>query len=400
MAAVSPHPQQLLLVMLLPSLVLIFSQPTLQDSLLWAFACGVIFFLVRRRSPSGFIPFLFRGAGSSSPQCSLSSLPPSRPIRFSFFFLSSPPFLLPLSSRCSRPFIHSSSPQTCFLTRIKESLYKLGLYARIFQFMLLSKDKKWEAGPPVEIDPKLLSRKTSPEALEAAGYRVVGRRSLIGIRHGESMWNDVFNKGHHRSRARFLIFFLPRMLYALLTEAWIFLCGMRDSWFYDSPASPLGISQSEHLAEFLKTDSSGSPEIAFLRGDELNDSIVVSSNLRRCITTGLVGLRQRFRKPGAGRMILLTSLQEISPNADTLCITPPKTQPVASFVDHAYTKHSEGKKDVVNLDQAYAKLVDPSQNTGNKSVKSNGLIRLKEFATWLFEENRVGNVIVCGHSLW
>lgn len=213
------------------------------------------------------------------------------------------------------------------------------------------------------------------------------------------MWNDVFNKGHHRSKARFLIFFAPRMLYALLTELWIFLSGMRDSWFYDSPASPLGISQSERLAEFLKSDSSGSGQVALLRGDELQDSIVVSSNLRRCITTGLVGLGQRFQRPGAGRMTLLTSLQEISPNADTLSITPPKTQPVASFVDNAYTKRSQGKE-VVDLEQAYSKLVDPSQNTGNKSVKSNGLIRLKAFATWLFEENRIENVIICGHSLW
>ena len=117
----------------------------------------------------------------------------------------------------------------------------------------------------------------------------VEKKTLIFVRHGESTWNDTFNKGSHRSLLVFIIGYIPGLIKSLLYEFYLLISGKIDSWFYDSPLSHLGLSQVKALADFLSkdpvNDKSLSEEerhlIQILRNDpNAPPSKLVSSNLR------------------------------------------------------------------------------------------------------------------------
>ena len=96
------------------------------------------------------------------------------------------------------------------------------LYGAIY--LLLSKDK---------IGKSQLAR--APDADEIAS-RIDSEVRVIFIRHGESMWNLVFNRGFGPS-------FLVRLVKAVLYE--LYLIPFDDSCFLDSPLSDLGL-EPEH----------------------------------------------------------------------------------------------------------------------------------------------------------
>lgn len=54
------------------------------------------------------------------------------------------------------------------------------------------------------------------------------RKRVYFIRHGESTWNDVFNKGPHRSLQVFVLLWIPRLMLSLLREAYLVLSGKMD----------------------------------------------------------------------------------------------------------------------------------------------------------------------------
>ena len=78
-------------------------------------------------------------------------------------------------------------------------------------------------------------------------------------------------------------------------------------------------------------------------------------------------------------MHILSSLQEISPNVDTLSITPAYTSPVLPGLGLRY---------------------ENSGNRGNKAVRGNGGPRMAAFAAWAFERPGREAVVATGHSLW
>ncbi len=207
-------------------------------------------------------------------------------------------------------------------------------------------------------------------------------RQVIFIRHGESTWNDTFNKSKNP------VLFIPRLLHAAVVEISFLVTQVRESWFYDSPLSRTGLRQATELRAFLQ-QSRSEPLAQTLLGRG-GKSIVVSSILRRAISTGLVGLWDRLNGTNE-RIQLLPCLQEISRNPDTLCITAPQAQPQPSWVDARF-------KDV-DMSDAYRRCVDPSRHEGNKSVDSNGLQRMMAFNSWAFQEDH-GSIIAVGHSLW
>eukprot|EP00923_Selenidium_pygospionis_P007507 GHVN01012838.1.p1 GENE.GHVN01012838.1~~GHVN01012838.1.p1 ORF type:complete len:505 (+),score=41.49 GHVN01012838.1:9-1523(+) len=67
-------------------------------------------------------------------------------------------------------------------------------------------------------------------------------KRIFFIRHGESIWNAVFNKGY--------FIFLPIRLMGFMLWELLLLCE-RDSVMLDSPLTPLGISQALDLGAFL-----------------------------------------------------------------------------------------------------------------------------------------------------
>ena len=58
--------------------------------------------------------------------------------------------------------------------------------------------------------------------------RTIEKKTIYFVRHGESTWNDTFNKGKHRSAAAFIIGFVPGLIKAVLYEIYLLLSGKLD----------------------------------------------------------------------------------------------------------------------------------------------------------------------------
>jgi hypothetical protein len=272
----------------------------------------------------------------------------------------------------------------CMATNAKAAKAKIILIVTTVQFMFLCKDKKWKKP---EADPASYFEKgdfNSPD---------VEKKTIIFIRHGESTWNDTFNKGD-RKMGQFLIGFFPNLFKAFATE-WYFLVSGKssESWFFDSPLSEKGISQGQGLQKFLRdTNPEFSPPkeaklIKLLRGDE--KSQMMSSNLRRAISTISIGLQDRLDKHlKDDKILILSELQEVSVNPDALSIHPPKQPLVTSWIDSDRVK------------EIYATQCDTALNTGNKSLTSNGLSRMEGFNSIVFDNIHADAVIATGHSYW
>lgn len=56
------------------------------------------------------------------------------------------------------------------------------------------------------------------------------KKTIYFVRHGESTWNDTFNKGSHRSALVFVIGFIPGMIKAILYELYLVLSGKMDRY--------------------------------------------------------------------------------------------------------------------------------------------------------------------------
>ena len=185
---------------------------------------------------------------------------------------------------------------------------KAGMLVRTVAHLLCSKDKGYKSPGDPNSRSDFMAHQTE-------------ERTVIFIRHGESTWNETFNKSKLPWK------FLPRVVKAVLTELTLVL--RVDSWFFDAPLNLEGMDQAEKLHRFItaplpkKDRAAKSNMYDALRGEGAeDDSIVVSSTLRRALSTVAIGLRSRFRRKPSERIKMLSALQEISRNPDTLCITP------------------------------------------------------------------------------
>ncbi|KAL7529334.1 hypothetical protein ACHAWF_002941 [Thalassiosira exigua] len=305
----------------------------------------------------------------------------------------------------------------CLLSNPGAACRKLKLIYVSFLYLALCKDKKWKV--PRDKDPGSFF---PPELGGTGGRDSAGNRfrekTIILIRHGESTWNDTFNAGD-RNKAFFALLFVPNLVYAVVVELYYFVSGRDDqSWFFDSALSPKGAGQGEGLRKFLKKErmrlgSTGHAreerlvKLLLAAGEESRPSSrVVSSNLRRAISTAAVGLADRFVATAAaaakkGRegggikddgILLLPCLQEISRNPDALTILPKHGVAHPTWCDDRIPGLPAG---------TFSKLVDGRYHEGNKSLQSNGLIRLNQFCADVFSSKLPEDVIVAtGHSLF
>jgi len=310
----------------------------------------------------------------------------------------------------------------CVALKPRATKKKITLMINTVRFLLLSKDKKWE---------KLNENPASFFSVDDDEI-VVARKTVIFLRHGESTWNETFNKGD-RKMFSFLIGFVPGVLLSLATEWYFLILGQsNESWFFDSPLSSKGISQAEGVAKFLRdtdpkyatpkeaklitlikavketntTSSTDTTTDADKRGSTSISSrcVLVSSNLRRAISTCAIANKSRLDSQILDdKIIILQELQEASINPDSQSISPPFGSLVTSFTD------SDRVKDI------YAAQTDTSLNKGNKELNSNGLKRMEAFCDLLFgvkssDENRekrsssaladANHVFCTGHSYW
>ena len=266
-------------------------------------------------------------------------------------------------------------------------LYKVRITIRGLVYFFLCWDKSWKKPQ----DPGAIFGSLEDD-------EAVARKTIYFVRHGESCWNDTFNKGKHRSTLFFVLGFIPGLIKALLFELYLILSGKLDSWFYDSPISNLGISQAEELAQFLKgkssTTQSEKDHLKILRADPgAPASKILCSNLRRAISTLACAFRERLRRRPDDKIQIIPSLQEISRNPDTLSITPPYTTMQASWV--------ENTNKTCNFQKIISSHTDMSLHTGDKPLNTNGLKRMIAFCDFCFSSDvKEENIIVGGHSIW
>jgi len=235
-------------------------------------------------------------------------------------------------------------------------------------------------------------------------------KTLILIRHGESMWNEVFNRGINWG--------LPlRALYALATETLLFVT--QDSCLYDSPLSTVGISQAANIRQYIidgyapnkqsRDRSSEEKEallsdadkeralrdeyLGILRSAKAANSLVVSSPLRRCIETVSLGLFDRLNE-SSECIVLHSSLQEMTRNIDGVSLSYVNERPPLSL-------SMRGEEDALGVDwDAWLDArVTTDSKAGFKPPERRGDDRMRAFVQWLFEQPQ-STVIVSGHSLW
>eukprot|EP00611_Tribonema_gayanum_P020163 TRINITY_DN3626_c0_g1_i3.p1 TRINITY_DN3626_c0_g1~~TRINITY_DN3626_c0_g1_i3.p1 ORF type:complete len:333 (-),score=105.50 TRINITY_DN3626_c0_g1_i3:200-1198(-) len=230
--------------------------------------------------------------------------------------------------------------------------------------MLLSKDKKSKA-------------RQDPDAVVVDPNAPTKR--IVFLRHGESEWNEVFNRGFGPS-------FLVRLVSALIREA--LLLTTRDSVFFDSPLSDTGIKQTQELVRFLQrpqgsvADPKVDEIVAILNGEAAKGSVLTTSNLRRAIATGLIVFWDRLRQTREN-FLVLSCLQEVTFNVDGISLLENGEVPDGSV----------GRA----LGQEIA--FDAEFNAGTKGLRSNGYARMGEFCKWA--SARPEDTVVCaGHSLW
>jgi len=268
---------------------------------------------------------------------------------------------------------------------IQVALYKLKLVAEAILYLLFCNDKSWKRDP----DPAMFF--DSPDHKD-----IIMKKTIIFVRHGESTWNETFNKGNHRSAVIFLVFFIPNLIKALLYELYFFISGKMDSWFYDAPLSHLGLNQAEKLQKFLKNNSGMTSRekelIAIMRGENgAPSSRIMSSSLRRALSTVALSFQERLNRRPTDTILIHPALQEISRNPDTLCITPAQAPVTASWIDRECSK--------CNFQSIFSGRTDMSLHKGNKPITTNGLKRMKEFNKYVFSQ-RVDSFVVGGHSIW
>lgn len=267
---------------------------------------------------------------------------------------------------------------------LKGILRKFIWYLEGIWFMITSKDNKG-IGKKLE----------NPDDIKKCSD--VTTKRILFMRHGESDWNDVFNKGFGPS------IFL-RMGKAMFREAMLYPTG--DSVFLDSPLNHEGFNQALELGRFIKASGlRNNPDqnnekfselLTVLRGDSVNSftgqpalsSIIVSSNLRRAISTCTASLWDRVSATKE-KMHLLSSLQEISRNVDTRALSDAQSIPDLSRIAQYVPSFSTDAM----------QYFDVTENFGNKSKSFTGIKRMRAFADWVF--TRPEEVIITsGHSLW
>lgn len=247
---------------------------------------------------------------------------------------------------------------TVFVAKNSDKLLRKGkMYSSAFAYMALAQDTKIKK-PTGELPTGKASKIT-----------------IIFVRHGESTWNEVFNK-----KPKLM---LPlRLFLAMIAELKLLLLP-QGSVFLDAPLNDEGITQARQIDAFIKSSKASEYR------DLLDNGFLVTSNLRRALETLLFGFKSRIQR-GSPTVTMWSCLQECSRNIDTQSVTAVSEQPVPT-------------ERVQNADSTvaswYNSRVSVKEYTGNKTLKSNAGSRIMEFCEKAFKSQQTC-IIVAGHSLW
>lgn len=253
--------------------------------------------------------------------------------------------------------------------------------------LVASRDSKWKQ--PADYTAQRLQKDAS--------------KRLIFIRHGESVWNEVFNRGLN-------IGLIGRLFRALSVE--LSFLAQPYSVLFDTPLNKEGLQQAREVAEWLESGAvSSDPAVnevyAILRGEPEETksgpapanvgSLIVGSNLRRALSTVAIALKKRLERTGE-RIVIHSAAQEISRNVD--CVASAE----AGAIPHMEGPDSGDAAKMMALARdggVYRadSVFNPALNSGQKPLDETGLHRLQHFADWIFTRPE-HTIIVGGHSLW
>ena len=104
-------------------------------------------------------------------------------------------------------------------------VYKIKLLFKGILYFVFCNDKSWKKpqDPSIVVTPLLEKEKETGDAGDE-----MEKKTIYFVRHGESTWNDTFNKGSHRSATAFAIGFVPGLIKAVLFELYLILSGKLD----------------------------------------------------------------------------------------------------------------------------------------------------------------------------
>ena len=137
------------------------------------------------------------------------------------------------STNDSVPYFRAALILLCamFLFNLPTVIYKIGMAINAILYLLFCNDKKWDkpTDPDKIVSPLLKKQKVGFR--DHSGQQVhIDRKTIYFVRHGESTWNDTFNKGSHRSALAFVIGFIPGLIKAIVFEMYIHLSGKLDRY--------------------------------------------------------------------------------------------------------------------------------------------------------------------------
>jgi hypothetical protein len=115
---------------------------------------------------------------------------------------------------------------------------KVKMYFTAAVFCACSTDKKVPKRKKAETD---LTTKGYAKIESDGKIKTTKKKTLIFIRHGESTWNDTFNK------SKLPWYFLPRLIYSSLYE--LSLIFVRDSWYVLLAAAALSCVGRKHARD-------------------------------------------------------------------------------------------------------------------------------------------------------
>jgi len=163
-------------------------------------------------------------------------------------------------------------------------------------------------------------------------------------------------------------------------------------FFFDSAINATGVKQAKETLAWIESESQSQSRsqiveetLRILRSAEgAEPSVVVVSNLRRCIETTVIAFWGRLQRTGE-KVKILSCLQEISKNPDTVALARKHEIPEIPEIEEY-------------MGQPYNNF-DVTWNYGDKPIFGTGQDRLFQFCEWVFTQK--SNVIIVGcHSLY
>jgi len=263
---------------------------------------------------------------------------------------------------------------------------------------------------------KVLASEQSPEVKDfIKGGTVIATRNIYLIRHGESIWNLIFNQSS--------VFTMPfRLLLSCICESILFC--ESDSLFLDSPLSSHGLRQCLELSSWVDGYGEGDHSLGTQEERKIFASIMrgcrpalfITSNLRRAISTLLLGWGSDMRKEDSknfqeGNVLVTSTLQEATRNVDSYSLASPYGTQDACVMERAFLQQP--------MTRLYSRALMATYNKGNKSTNSTLACRQRDMLDLVFAlENQSSlkpsmptadrfktteeslPLVICGHSLY